>query len=214
MKNRTNVINKLIKDNDYQTYLEIGAYGNNFNQIECKQKVGVDLRECNDVTHNMKSDKFFVELEGDVKFDLIFVDGDHLFGQALRDVINALDHLNEGGTLVIHDVLPPNEAYQGQTKSAAGWCGKVWQVMLWVAAQKGLKNKVINVDNGVGVVTVGRNRNRQHLDRGADKYHWVDFSSSWHKWFNIVTADEFFVSKKKDTKKTKKTKKQDKDQQQ
>lgn len=208
VQNRTDIINKLIQDNDYQTYLEIGACGVNFKNVTCKDKTGVDKRASGDITHCMASDQYFDELEEDKKFDIVFVDGNHLYEPALKDIQNSLKHLAEGGTVVVHDVLPPNEAYQGLRKVADGWCGKVWQAMLWVATQKDLKNKVVNIDNGVGIITVGKNRNRQRLDREPNKYHWVDFSSSWHKWFNVVTADEFFASKKKDTKKGK-SKKQD-----
>ena len=50
------------------------------------------------------SDDYFNGISASVKFDLIFVDGDHSMGVAVRDTQNAIDHLAPGGIIVVHDV--------------------------------------------------------------------------------------------------------------
>ena len=43
------------------------------------------------------------------KFDLIFIDGLHLFEQVLKDFINSVNHINTGGVIVIDDTVPIDE---------------------------------------------------------------------------------------------------------
>lgn len=51
------------------------------------------------------------KLEG--TFDLIFIDGDHTFNQALSDIRLSQGKLNLGGVLVVHDYAEPgDELYQ------------------------------------------------------------------------------------------------------
>jgi len=57
-------------------------------------------------TRVMTSDNFFEQLAPDVRFDLVFVDGDHRALSAARDITNALHHLQPAGVIVCHDILP------------------------------------------------------------------------------------------------------------
>ena len=86
---RWDIINRLILELEYKSYLEIGVRrGACLSRIEAKEKVGVDPRSpVEDVLH-MISDEFFQQNES--TFDVIFVDGDHRWPQALRDVLNSL----------------------------------------------------------------------------------------------------------------------------
>src|SRR5260221_12856763 len=79
---RWDIINHLIKENDYKTYLEIGYYkGWSFDRIECQLKIAVDPNPCktpeqeqfitgrseyikdigNSYIYKMTSDSFFEE---------------------------------------------------------------------------------------------------------------------------------------------------------
>ena len=70
----TDVINFLIRQYGYRSYLEIGVDKNrNYNHIECKLKHGVDPNvPC---TFKMTSDEFFATTS--TMYDLIFIDGLH-----------------------------------------------------------------------------------------------------------------------------------------
>ena len=83
---RCSVINRLIQENDYKKYLEIGVFdSHNFNNVEIQYKVGVDpgTEGFNNVTFPMTSDEFF-DLTDD-KFDIIFCDGLHYSEQTYKD---------------------------------------------------------------------------------------------------------------------------------
>jgi hypothetical protein len=52
----------------------------------------------------MTSDQAFYHAEGPEWFDLVFVDGDHVFESVVKDVVNAWCRLRLGGLLMVHDV--------------------------------------------------------------------------------------------------------------
>jgi len=53
----------------------------------------------------MTSDDYFAQLDEDVKFDMVFIDGCRYPDFLVRDTENALKHLSKFGTLVYHDLL-------------------------------------------------------------------------------------------------------------
>lgn len=52
------------------------------------------------------SDEFFDDLAAGERFDVVFIDGDHAYEQAARDFEHALEHLESGGVIFLHDVYP------------------------------------------------------------------------------------------------------------
>ena len=62
--------------------------------------------------------------------DLAFVDGLHLFEQALRDVANVEHHSNPDGIILIHDCLPIDEATSTREQTTVIWSGDVWKVVV------------------------------------------------------------------------------------
>lgn len=130
MNNRMQVINDLIKSQDYKDYLEIGfEYGVSFHAIICENKTAVDPRpKGGGCTHAMTSDEFFAQNKD--KFDIILIDGDHSHEQSLRDAMNAKKALREGGRIVFHDTHPYN-AHQAKPDFTGGeWCGEVYKTMI------------------------------------------------------------------------------------
>ena len=92
---RIQIINSLIKKNNYKTYLEIGVNtpaqpGYSHTSVEIDTKHGVDPNV--DTTFKMTSDDFFVQNKN--SYDIVFVDGLHIFDQAHRDIVNSLNFLN------------------------------------------------------------------------------------------------------------------------
>jgi predicted O-methyltransferase YrrM len=107
----------------------------------------------------LTSDDYFTGLQPNVKFDIIFIDGLHHSVQVLRDVKNSLVHLNTGGTIVCHDMLPENEDMQkvpmpdSQKHAWTGDCWKAWAYLRMV--EPNLDMLVLNADFGVGIIQVG-----------------------------------------------------------
>ena len=80
------------------------------------------------------SDEFFAErdvdqLYGGAGIDVVFVDGLHLFEQALRDVANAGRHLSPGGCVLLHDTLPYSRVMAERRRTTEKWTGDVWKVV-------------------------------------------------------------------------------------
>jgi len=113
MKTRTDLINFFIEKFNYKTYLEIGiAKSINFEAVICESKDSVDPAVSTrymPAKYIMTSDEFFTTIDKSQKWDIIFIDGYHEKSQVKRDILNALNHLNDNGTIVCHDVNPKEE---------------------------------------------------------------------------------------------------------
>lgn len=102
-------------------YLEVGVcQGVTFHRVPAALKVAVDPRFQFDVEdrrsnnpeatyHEVTSDEYFSTLiDPAQQFDVIYLDGLHTLEQTLRDLMNALNHLQPDGVIVIDDTRPPS----------------------------------------------------------------------------------------------------------
>lgn len=162
---RTELLNFLIDILDYKTYLEIGVQNpyNNFHKINVSNKIGVEpypkatftgLLECD-------SDYFFtINYSAKLKFDLIFIDGDHRYGQCVRDAMNSLEVLADGGTIVMHDINPTSEDMQADEmpSQTARWCGGAWKVFAEMRMTRpDLFMVSVLEDHGCGIIQKSEN---------------------------------------------------------
>lgn len=136
------------------TYLEIGvAQGLTLEQVRVKEKVGVDPTPQFDALKLPKnisffqsdSDTYFTQHVKGKNFDLIFLDGLHVWTQTYKDLLNALDHSNLNSIILLDDVIPDNElsAFPDwdaalKLKDHAGhkdgrWQGDVYKVLIAVS---------------------------------------------------------------------------------
>jgi SAM-dependent methyltransferase len=148
---RATVVNLLLAGNRDGRYLEIGCAGNElFDAVMTARKTGVD--PVRGGTHRLTSDAFFAQ-SADERFDVIFIDGLHLFEQVHRDVVNALAALAPGGWIAIHDMLPRDwlEEHVPQISTAA-WTGDGWKVAFELLASPELEFRLLSVDHGVAVI--------------------------------------------------------------
>jgi hypothetical protein len=127
---RTEIIQYFIDTRKFKSYLEIGIfYGENFSQIVCDKKYGVDTeKKYEGVTHVMTSDDFFKQ--NTEKFDIVFIDGLHLCEQVYKDILNSLKFLNPNGVIVLHDILPAREELQTRERTTSEWNGDCWKAFL------------------------------------------------------------------------------------
>ena len=157
---RTEIINKLIKDNGYKFYLEIGLGTlENFKGIKCDLKVGIDPAiPGSKNTARIDSDSFFAHNVD--TYDLIFIDALHHAEQVERDILNAWNSLNKGGPILIHDIKPLDEICQIVPRQSVSWTGDVWR------AWHGLKNtklKLEYLDERVGLGLIWKSRHKLEL---------------------------------------------------
>ncbi|SKB60075.1 Methyltransferase domain-containing protein [Salegentibacter holothuriorum] len=184
---RVELIQNYINDNAYSRYLEIGTFkGGSLFPIKCKKKIAVDphflfskkrklywiaRNNCNiwNSYYEMSSIDFFTLKKKrflDNKIDIAFIDGLHTFKASLKDTLNTLSILKEGGTIILHDCLPPHEAAAAPAESyedaykkrdnkwTGQWCGDVWKTIVYLKQKYPNSLDVFTVDEdyGLGVV--------------------------------------------------------------
>lgn len=165
MSIRANLIQTLINKFRYDTYLEIGcAEDATFSRIKCKKKIGIDPVKGG--TIRSTSDEYFASLSSDFKFDIVFVDGLHERRQVLKDILNSLKHLEDGGVVVVHDCLPKIEDHQLSVrefekkfgdfppgiKTSRSWNGDVWKTIAELKSYPSPDLCVLDQDWGLAVV--------------------------------------------------------------
>lgn len=187
---RIDIINTLIKKYNYQSYLEIGVQeGSSFKAISCKNKTGVDPDE--EVLKWMPdcfiktSDDFF--RDNRQTFDIIFIDGLHRFEQVLTDVNNSLKVLNPDGTIVCHDILPPDENHQRIPRMQNQWTGDCWKAWVILRGNRSdLAMYVINADYGCGIIRPGHQEKIHYKE-----LTWKNFEKYKYEWMNIVEVEDW-----------------------
>ena len=150
--NRIAVVNLLLNKFKDPTYLEIGCDSDMlFNSVPTLKKIGVDPSSGGNVRKT--SDDFF--RSNNIRFDVIFIDGLHTYGQVRRDVINSIKSLNYEGWIVLHDMLPRNwTEHHVPIVSTGAWTGDVWKVAFELIKTDGIEFKILKIDHGVGVIKV------------------------------------------------------------
>jgi hypothetical protein len=158
---RWELVNKIIKNNNYSDYLEIGCFNNEcFNMINASHKTGVDPLKGG--TIRQTSDEFFKVNKK--KYDIIFIDGLHEYDQIKKDILNSIEFLNEGGTILCHDSLPEEYSDQTVPYSLGIWSGDVWKSIVEFRTLKNLDICVCTIDRGVTVIKIRPNNNLLSLE--------------------------------------------------
>ena len=152
---RFDIINKIIKKKKFESYLEIGCQSDvNFSKIIIKNKIGVDPQSGG--THRMTSDDFFKQNKN--TFDLIFIDGLHVYEQVLKDIENSLKVLNDNGVILIHDCLPAKIWHQTIPQTHSSWNGDVWKSIVKSRTRIDLDTYTIEADQGLGLILKRENK--------------------------------------------------------
>jgi hypothetical protein len=201
---RYQLINLLIKENNYKTYLEIGIHeGECFKEIICEIKDSVDpypntvfdkiLNEY-PVTYRITSDEFFENIAPNLKYkyDIVFIDGSHLSEQVDKDIENSIKYLNDNGTVVLHDCNPIDYNIQIVPRIYEYWSGDVWKSIIKLKHnRKDLSVYVIDTDTGLGVITKKESKtNDTNLDKKLD---WDYFSKNRKELLNLISSTDFLL---------------------
>ncbi len=183
---RTEIINRLIQKNNYKSYLEIGiGSGLNFKNIRCSVKRGVDPSV--KTNFNMTSDEFFSSNKN--KYDIVFIDGLHIFEQVYKDILNALNILNENGTIIVHDCNPNQEWTQLRQSNDVMWHGDVWKAILKLRlSNQYIKLFTIDTDQGCCIITKGE---QELLPNKYENYTYNFFEKNKKQILNLITIDDF-----------------------
>jgi hypothetical protein len=188
---RWDIINAYVDKYGYKDYLEIGlCSGMCRDAVKAENKTTVDPSDRSDnPTHLMTSDRFFQINKN--KFDIIFIDGLHEAPQVYKDILNALECLNEGGTILCHDMLPTSEIVQRVPRAQAIWTGNCWAAWAKLRGRRqDLEMFVVNTDWGVGVIRKGEQEICEELDVPFADMTWEFFKEHKSK-FNHIEVGEF-----------------------
>lgn len=153
----TQLLNALAAKYTLNNYLEIGVQSKqqNFNKIICQNKTGVDPAVLDKGVLRMTSDEYFEAISTNNPppvFDLVFIDGLHHADHVKRDFENSLRYLSDTGFIVIHDVLPENEAGTIVPRETKQWWGDVYKWAMGIRNYAGIRFVTLNIDNGCMLV--------------------------------------------------------------
>lgn len=206
---RYDIINFLLKTyfpNDAR-YLEIGVANPEecFNKIQCNHKTSVDPNTyipSYNINYEMTSDEFFNKLENsqtifhpNYKWDIIFIDGLHLADQVYKDILNAKNHCNQHGFIILHDCNPANY-YNAHSDldfflaNPTEWNGSTWKALYKFRTQFNLKSYTVDTDYGIGVIEMNKVQNLIN-----DTNPWFEFGSftkNRQEQIGLISLSNFF----------------------
>jgi len=180
---RWDLIDYLIKKNNYLNYLEIGCDDDQlFSKVKIKNKIGVDPVSGGNVRKN--SDDFF--LENKDKFDLVFIDGLHIYEQVKKDIINSLKCLNENGIILVHDCMPDSLSKQAVPRYKMKWNGDVWKAIVDLRQREDLDIFTCEIDQGIGIITKRKNSSILKLNKPAKNLKFKDYYYNYKEYLRII----------------------------
>lgn len=186
---RYDLINQTIKEKGYKKYLEIGCFRDEcFSRIVCEKKVGVDPQSGG--TIRLTSDDFFAQNKS--KFDFIFIDGLHIYEQVKKDILNALDALEEGGTIMMHDCLPTKYSYQTVPPEHLIWNGDVWKAFVEARSWDNVDAAVCTIDCGIGIIKKRANSSKLEFpkDTNFKNLKYSDLADNYKQWLKPIDFAE------------------------
>ena len=188
LPSRTEVIQKIIDKKNYKDYLEIGCDNDeNFSQIRIKNKIGVDPLKGG--TLRMTSDQFFEKNK--INFDIVFLDGLHIYEQTIKDINNSLKFLKNNGVILIHDCLPKKIWNQVVPRIYGHWNGDVWKAIVHSRTYEFADTFTCKVDHGLGLIFKRKNSDRLELEKKNFKnLKFSDYFNNHKKFMNPISHED------------------------
>ena len=185
---RWDLINYLIKKNNYKNYLEIGCDQNQlFSKVKIDHKIGVDPVSGGNIRKT--SDKFFEENKSN--FDIVFIDGLHTFQQVKKDIVNSVNCLKDNGIILVHDCMPDSLGKQAVPRYKMQWNGDVWKAIVDLRQQEDLDIYTCEIDQGIGVITNKKNTSKLNLDKPINKLKFKDYFNNYKEYMRVVSLENF-----------------------
>lgn len=188
---RWDVVNTIAKSIQAKKYLEIGVEnGSMMRRIDIEEKWGVDpvpqitAVQAANVFIPLTSNEFFAKnLSQSLKFDVVFIDGDHRAEQVYQEVQHAISHLSEKGVICLHDCSPYSKQMQEvPLQSGWEWTGDVWKAIAQIRSEGKHLVRVINSDYGVAILLPNVSDDTDELSylhetRNMFKLSWEDLAA-------------------------------------
>ena len=185
---RWDLIEYLIKKNNYKNYLEIGCDKNQlFSKVNINNKIGVDPVSGGNVRKT--SDDFFKENKS--SFDIVFIDGLHTYEQVKKDILNSVNCLLDEGIILVHDCMPDSLGKQAVPRYKMQWNGDVWKAIVDLRQQENLEIYTCEIDQGIGIVTKKKNTSILKLDKPISKLKFKDYFNNYKEYMRVISLKKF-----------------------
>ena len=185
---RWDLIEYLIKKNNYKNYLEIGCDKNQlFSKVNINNKIGVDPVSGGNVRKT--SDDFFKENKS--SFDIVFIDGLHTYEQVKKDILNSVNCLLDEGIILVHDCMPDSLGKQAVPRYKMQWNGDVWKAIVDLRQQENLEIYTCEIDQGIGIVRKKKNTSILKLDKPINKLKFKDYFSNYKEYMRVISLEKF-----------------------
>ena len=185
---RWDLIEYLIKKNNYKNYLEIGCDKNQlFSKVNIGNKIGVDPVSGGNVRKT--SDDFFKENKSN--FDIVFIDGLHTYEQVKKDILNSVNCLLDEGIILVHDCMPDSLGKQAVPRYKMQWNGDVWKAIVDLRQQENLEIYTCEIDQGIGVISKKKNTSILKLDKPINKLKFKDYFNNYKEYMRVISLEEF-----------------------
>ena len=185
---RWDLIDYLIKKNNYKNYLEIGCDKNQlFSKVNIDNKIGVDPFSGGNVRKT--SDDFFKENKSN--FDIVFIDGLHTYEQVKKDILNSVNCLLNEGIILVHDCMPDSLGKQAVPRYKMQWNGDVWKAIVDLRQQENLEIYTCEIDQGIGVISKKKNTSILKLDKPINKLKFKDYFNNYKEYMRVISLEEF-----------------------
>ena len=184
---RWDLIEYLIKKNNYTNYLEIGCDQNQlFSKVIIDNKIGVDPVSGGNIRKT--SDDFFKE--NNDKFDIVFIDGLHTYEQVKKDILNSIDFLNQNGIILVHDCMPDSLGKQAVPRYKMQWNGDVWKAIIDLRQKEDLDIYTCEMDQGIGIITKKKNSSLLSLNKPIHKIKFKDYFYNYKEYMRVISLAE------------------------
>src|SRR5262245_25742999 len=166
--NKADLINHLADARGYRCYLEVctPTSGGRYAEIKrskfascvrlmyrCPESyddgMGIDYRSADlDITECLTKMG-----EDGLRVDIALLDSFHEYEQSLRDLTEFFSFISEGGTLVVHDCMPPRVDIAQPTFMPGEWSGATHQAFIdFVSNRNDLEFYAVDTDYGCGII--------------------------------------------------------------
>ena len=185
---RWDLIEYLIKKNNYSDYLEIGCDQDQlFSKVNIQNKVGVDPVSGGNIRKT--SDDFFKE--NNKKFDIIFIDGLHTYEQVKKDILNSVDSLKENGIILVHDCMPDSMSKQAVPRYRMVWNGDVWKTIVDLRQNNNLEIYTCKIDQGIGVIKKNKNSSVLKIKKTIKDLKFEDYYNNYKEYLRVISLEKF-----------------------
>tara|TARA_S200000501_G_scaffold140428_1_gene132769 strand:- start:145 stop:822 length:678 start_codon:yes stop_codon:yes gene_type:complete len=185
---RWDLIEYLIKKNNYSDYLEIGCDQDQlFSRVKIKNKKGVDPENGGNVRKT--SDDFFRDNKD--KFDIVFIDGLHTYEQSKKDILNSVDCLKENGIILVHDCMPDSMSKQAVPRYRMSWNGDVWKAIIDLRQNENLEIYTCEIDQGIGIIKKSKNLSVLKIKKDIKDLKFEDYYNNYKEYLRVINLSEF-----------------------